>query len=368
MECVLALPAQKEGHVIEVSGKIKEERGIGSYKSSNERKKTSKMHQKVPNFNKNDYGKKGVNWEENGDEIAVEKITSKRDIKRLKKLVHEPQGDDQKKVDTGFCCYGNEGKGDETVSGRIKSKHKRRSKNHEPLGASERKVDAESCSYGSEENGHEIATEKIESEMKRMSKKREPHQGDNEQKIGPDLCSCSCDIRFVGDKLLSDGKIKSKQKKKKTVEDEQRENGDDTETSKFILKRREPQYDNREKIDPELFCSVRDIGFVEDTLLVDGKIKSKDKKKKKVVDHKLQEDDFAIGFVEDKLLVDGKLNPRKRGRRNWLTISCRRMVVIPKLVTSYLESTSLKVTTGRRLILILVFMALTLDLLKIICW
>jgi len=60
MECVLALPAQKEGHVIEVSWKIKEERGIGSYKSSNERKKTSKMHQKVPNFNKNDYGKKGV--------------------------------------------------------------------------------------------------------------------------------------------------------------------------------------------------------------------------------------------------------------------------------------------------------------------
>nr|XP_007163990.1 hypothetical protein PHAVU_L000200g [Phaseolus vulgaris]ESW35984.1 hypothetical protein PHAVU_L000200g [Phaseolus vulgaris] len=315
MECVLALPAQKEGHVIEVSGKIKEERGIGSYKSSNERKKTSKMHQKVPNFNKNDYGKKGVNWEENGDEIAVEKITSKRDIKRLKKLVHEPQGDDQKKVDTGFCCYGNEGKGDETVSGRIKSKHKRRSKNHEPLGASERKVDAESCSYGSEENGHEIATEKIESEMKRMSKKREPHQGDNEQKIGPDLCSCSCDIRFVGDKLLSDGKIKSKQKKKKTVEDEQRENGDDTETSKFILKRREPQYDNREKIDPELFCSVRDIGFVEDTLLVDGKIKSKDKKKKKVVDHKLQEDDFAIGFVEDKLLVDGKIKSKEKRKK-----------------------------------------------------
>ncbi|KAK7327293.1 hypothetical protein VNO80_31661 [Phaseolus coccineus] len=313
MECVLALPAQKEGIVIEVSGKNKEQKGIGSYKSSNGRKKTSKMHQKVPNF-KNDYGKKGVNWEENGDEIAVEKITSKRKRKRLKKHVNEPQGDDEKKVDTGFCCYGNEEKGDETVIGRIKSKHKRRSKNHEPLG--ERKVDAELCSYGSEENGHEIATEKIESERKRMSKKRKPHLGDNEQKIGPDLCSCSCDIRFVGDKLLSDGKIKSKQKKKKkTVEDEQRENGDDTETSKFILKRREPQCDNREKIDPELFCYGRDIGFVEDTLLIERKIKSKDKKKKKVVDHKLQEDDFAIGFVEDKLLVDGKIKSKEKRKK-----------------------------------------------------
>jgi len=59
MECVLALPAPKEGNVVQVNGKSKEEKGIGSYKSSNGRKKTSKMHQKVQNF-RNDYGKKGV--------------------------------------------------------------------------------------------------------------------------------------------------------------------------------------------------------------------------------------------------------------------------------------------------------------------
>jgi len=258
-----------------------------------------------------------VNREENGDEIAVEKITSK-EKRRLNKHVHEPPGDDEKKVDTGLCCYGygSEGNGDETVIGSTKSKHKRRSKNHEPLGATEKKVDAESFGCSSEGNGDEIATEKIESERKRMSKKSEPHQGDNEQKIGPDLSSCGCAIGSVGDKLLSDGKIKSKQKKKKIVGDEQQENcDDDFEISKFILKRREPQRENREKIDPELCCYDRDIGFVEDMLPVDRKLKSKDKKKKKVVDHKLQEDDFAVGFVEDKLLVDGKIKSKEKRKK-----------------------------------------------------
>ena len=157
----------------------------------------------------------------------------------------------------------------------------------------------------------------IESERKRGSKKRKPHQGDIEEKVGSDLYSYGCDIGFVGDKLLSDGKIQSKQKMKKTVEDEQQENANDTEASKFILKRSEPHIYSREKIDQELCSYGCGIGFVEDKLLEEGNIKSKDKKKKKVVDHRLQEDDFALGFVEDKLLVDGIIKSKDKRKKKF---------------------------------------------------
>ncbi|XP_027932578.1 uncharacterized protein LOC114188215 isoform X1 [Vigna unguiculata] len=157
----------------------------------------------------------------------------------------------------------------------------------------------------------------IESERKRGSKKRKPHQGDIEEKVDSDLYSYGCDIGFVGDKLLSDGKIQSKQKMKKTVEDEQQENANDTEASKFILKRSEPHIYSREKIDQELCSYGCGIGFVEDKLLEEGNIKSKDKKKKKVVDHRLQEDDFALGFVEDKLLVDGIIKSKDKRKKKF---------------------------------------------------
>ncbi|TKY69030.1 Methyl-CpG-binding domain protein 4 protein [Spatholobus suberectus] len=298
MECILALPAQKEGSVIGVKKperKNKEadnnrkrliehdlqrsgnEIGTGNTKTNNG-KRTSKKHEKVPKVSpyfRNDYGKKGDNGEENGDEIAIENIKSIR---------------------------------------------KRRLKKHGPQDDNEKKVDAESCCYGSEENGDEIAIEKIKSKRKRRSQKREP-QGDNEEKIDPEPCCYGSEIGFVEDKLLADGKIKSKEKKKKAIEDKLRENGDDAETSKFILKKREPQGDNK-KIDPESCCYGCDIGFVEDKLVADGKIKSKEKEKKKAIEDKLQEngDDTEtngcdIGFVEDKLVADGKIKSKEKKKK-----------------------------------------------------
>ncbi|XP_027933152.1 uncharacterized protein LOC114188725 isoform X1 [Vigna unguiculata] len=252
----------------------------------------------------------------------------------------EPQGDNREMIDPDSRFYGSE-LGfvkdillvDEKIKSKEKNKRKKTVKDDDaetskfilkmcgPQGVNREKVDVELCCYGSDGNVGEIATEKMESERKRRSRKRKPRQVDIEENSGPDLCSSGSEIVFVGDKLLSDGKVKSKQKKKKTVEDEQRENGDETKTSKLILKRRDPQIDSREKIDPELCSYGCGIGFVEDKLLEDGNIKSKKKKKKKkkkVVDHKLQEDEFAHGFVDDKLLVDGMIKSKEKRKKKFV--------------------------------------------------
>ncbi|CAJ1947656.1 unnamed protein product [Sphenostylis stenocarpa] len=244
------------------------------------------------------------NWEENGDEIIVENIQFKRKGRRLKKHVHEPSGDKEKKVGTGLCCYSSEGKGDETAIRRIESKQKRRLKKHEPLGDTEKRVDTESCSCGSEENEDESESEKIRSERKRRAKKFEP-QGDNGEKIDPESCFYGCDIGFE-DNLLADGVIKSKEKKmkKKGFKYKLQEKGDDAETSSSIFKKCKPQGDNGEKIDPELWSYGCDIGFAEDKLMADEKIKSK-VMKKKAVEVELQETrDHA---------ATSKFNPKKPG-------------------------------------------------------
>ncbi|RDX58428.1 hypothetical protein CR513_62258, partial [Mucuna pruriens] len=331
---------------------------IEKIKSKNKRR--LKEHEPQGDYeNKVDTESCGYGSEENGGKIVIEKIISKRK-RRLKK--HEPKGENEKKVDAELCYYGSEGNGDESAIGKIKSKQKRRSKKHEPQGDNEKKkrrskkhepqgdnekkVDAELCCYDSEENGDVIAFENIKSRKKKWSKKREP-QGDNKEKIDPELCCYGCDIGFVDDKILADGTIKSKEKKKKkAAEYKLQENGDDAETSKFIFKKHEPQYDNKEKIDPESCCYGCDVGFVEDKLLADGKIKSKEKKKKKkAVEDKLWENGDAetskfilkkcepqgdnkekngpescyygcdIGFVEDKLLADGKIKSKEKKKK-----------------------------------------------------
>ncbi|KHN10641.1 hypothetical protein glysoja_038476 [Glycine soja] len=282
----------KIGHDLQSSGN---EIGTGNT-TTNNGKRTSIKHeevQKVSPYFWNDYGKKGDNGKENGDEIAIETVKSKRKRRlknRLKK--YELHGDNEKKNGSESCCYGSDRNGDETAIGKIKPKQKRRLKSHEAQGDNEKKVDTELC-YGSQENGDEIPIEKIKSKRKKRSKKCKP-QGENKENIDPELSCYGCDIGFVEDKLLTDGKIKSKEKKKKSLEDKLWENiaadeGDDAEISKYILKKREPQGDE-EKIDPEFFCYGCNIGFGKDELLAGGKIKSKEKKKKTVeVEDELQE-------------------------------------------------------------------------------
>ncbi|RZB70512.1 Methyl-CpG-binding domain protein 4-like protein isoform A [Glycine soja] len=268
------------------------------------------------------------NWEENKDEIATEKIKSKRK-RRPKK--HEPEGDCEEKIDPESCCYGSDiGLVEDMLlaDGKIKSKERRKKK--------KKKKAVQDKLW---ENGDDAETKKF------ILKKREP-EGDNREKADPELCCYGSNIGFVEDMLLADGKIKSKQKKKKkAVQDKLWENGDDTETSKFILKKRESQGDNREKIDPESCCYDCNIEFVEDKLPADGKIKSKEKKNKKVAEDNLWEngddteiDKFIltkcepqggneekihpesccgcdIGFAEDKLLADGKIKPKEKKKK-----------------------------------------------------
>ncbi|XP_020225388.1 uncharacterized protein LOC109807280 [Cajanus cajan] len=382
MECILAVPAQKEvkkpernnkevdkkrkrviEHDLERNGN---EIGIGNTKT-NYGKRTSKKLEKVPKVSpyfRNGFEEKGVNGEDNRDEIAIEKMKSKRK-RRLKK--HGPQGDYEKKVDAESCCYGSKGNGDEIAIEKIKSKRKRRS--HEPQGDIGEKIPHESCYYGCDIGFVEdklLADGKIKSKEKKRRKvvedelrkngddaetnkfilKMSEPLGDNKEKNDRESCCYGCKIGFSEEKLLEDGKIKSKdkKKKKKAVEDKLREHGGEAETSKFILKKHEPQSDNKEKIDPELCCYGCDIGFVEDKLLADGKVKSKEKKKKKkLVEDKLREhgDDNEISkfilkkhepqgdskekndpesccfgcniaFVEEKLLADGKIKSKDK--------------------------------------------------------
>lgn len=72
------------------------------------------------------------NGKENGDEIAIETVKSKRKRRlknRLKK--YELHGDNEKKNGSESCCYGSDRNGDETAIGKIKPKQKRRLKSHE---------------------------------------------------------------------------------------------------------------------------------------------------------------------------------------------------------------------------------------------
>ncbi|KAL2319162.1 hypothetical protein Fmac_033038 [Flemingia macrophylla] len=314
MECVLELPAQKEGSVTGVKKPERKHKEVDNQKKMNNGTRKSEKHEKVPNVSPyfwNDFEKKGVNGEDNRDEISVEKINSIRK-KRLKK--HGPQGDNEKKVDAD-SCYGSKGDGDEIAIEKIKSKRKRRSKNHEPQVDIGEKIPPELCYYGSGKNGDNAETNKF------ILKKNEP-QDDNKEKNDPESCcyGCNippygCDIGFLEEKLLADGNIKSKRKKKnKVVEDELREIGNDAEINKYILKRREPQGENKENNNTESYYGFN-IEFVEEKLLTDGKIKSNEKKRRKKKKKKAIDDKLDIGFVEDKLLADRKIKAKEKKRK-----------------------------------------------------
>ncbi|KAK7367914.1 hypothetical protein VNO80_09934 [Phaseolus coccineus] len=91
---------------------------------------------------------------------------------------------------------------------------------------------------GKKGKGDQTAVEKIKSKKKRRSMKCEA-QVENEEKIDPKPCCDGYDIRFVEDMQLENGKIKSMEKK--AVEDELQETVDGSKTSKFKLKKTEPE-------------------------------------------------------------------------------------------------------------------------------
>ncbi|KAK7380994.1 hypothetical protein VNO78_33515 [Psophocarpus tetragonolobus] len=323
---------------------------------TNDEKRTSKKLEEVPKVSayfQNDYRKKEEKRKEEGDEIPNEKIKSQRKTK-LKK--HDPQGDNVKNVRTGSFFHGSEGKGYETAIGKIESKQKRRLE-HEPQANNEEIDPKSSCScsnIGFVENML-LADGKIKSKQKKKKIEDKLWKNDNDfetsifDRTDLELYCNGFYNGLVDDKLQSDRKIISKEKKKKkiTVEDESCENDDEAETSRFILKKRNPQAANRKKISPELGCYEYDIEFVDDKLLADGKIISKENKHKasmwehgddtetsKLI-HKKREYErdnevkihpqvcgygCEIGFVEDHKLVDGKIKSKEKKKKKMRTI------------------------------------------------
>ena len=197
------------------------------------------------------------NLEENGDEIAIGKMKSKR---RRKSKKDKHLGVNQENIDHKSSCYGfDKGFGEDKLptGGKLKSKEKKKMaeikmlendehgeaessklkhKKHEPQGDNGEKIDAELCCYGSAGKVDQTAIENIKSKKKRRSEKCEA-QVENKEKTDPKPCCEGYDIGFVEDMQVSHGKIKSMGKK--AVEDEVQETDHGTKTSKFKLKKTE---------------------------------------------------------------------------------------------------------------------------------
>ncbi|CAJ1964645.1 unnamed protein product [Sphenostylis stenocarpa] len=261
---ILALPAPKEGSVVDIEkpdGK-KEEADNNRISLIEPYLKRSDNKSSAANFTTKN-GKKGNNLEE-FDEAAES---------RFKLEMNGPQGDSGEKIDPKLC-YDSGRKGDETSTEKIKSKRERRSKKCEPQASNKGNIDPEPSFYG-------------------------------------------FDIGFDEDKLLTDGKIKSKIQEKIVVEDKLQENDDEAaDTSGFKLKMKEPQGDSEEKIDPELCYGNAGKGDEAPTEKIKSKRKRRSKKCEPQANNKEKIDPepscygFDIGFDEDKLLTDGKIKSK----------------------------------------------------------
>ncbi|KAK7327290.1 hypothetical protein VNO80_31658 [Phaseolus coccineus] len=276
---ILALPAPEEGNVVDVRKSQRKNEEADNRKRLIEPnfKRSGNANMTTNNEKKGVHGTKGDNLEENAEEIVIGKIKSKSKSSLEK---HKPQGDNEEKIHVELGCHESHEK--------IKSKRRRRSKKHEPLGDNEKNIDHKSSYVGFDIGFGEDKLppcEELKSKEKKKvdenddaetskfkHKKCEP-QGDNREKIDPELCygsagkgdqtavekikskkkrrSMKCeaqvpkpscdgyDIRFIENMQLENGKIKSMEKK--AVEDELQETVDGTKTSKFKLKKTEPE-------------------------------------------------------------------------------------------------------------------------------